>query len=120
MTASQFDLDMPVGRKDRHRRLRLCDDLHGQKARDFRYVGIRKPEIAQLGKDPIGIHVISPGDLAHRHARHTRLPADHPLLVVRPDPTLPPLSHKLSYPPRIGLCRKLRSEARGGKAAAAT
>lgn len=37
----------------------------------------------------------SPRNLAHRHPGHTRLPADHPLLVVRPDPTLPPPRHPL-------------------------
>jgi hypothetical protein len=47
----------------------------------------------QPSKDQIGVHVISPGNLAHRHTTDARLQADHPLLVVRPNPTLPPLRH---------------------------
>ena len=55
---------------------------------------LHEPGIAQPRKDQIGVHVIPPSDLTHRHARHPRLTADHPLLVVRPDPTLPSLRHQ--------------------------
>ncbi len=72
MTAGQVDLDVVLGRNHRHRRLRLHDDLHRQKARDIGTTGIRKPGIAQLGKDQIGVHVIPPGNLAHRHTGHPR------------------------------------------------
>ena len=84
MPARQFDLDVVHCGGHRHRRLHLRDDLHRQKSRDIGRVGISKPGITQPGKDQIGVHVIPPGDLAHRHTGHTRPPADHPLLFVRP------------------------------------
>lgn len=69
-------------------------DLYWQKAHDIDRIGICKPRIAQPSKDQVGIHVMALADLTHRYTGHTHVPADHPLLVVRPDL---PLRHE---PPR--------------------
>ena len=55
----------------------------------------REAWITQPREDEIGIHIVAPRDLAHRDAGNSRLRADHPLLIVRPDPPLPTLRHPL-------------------------
>lgn len=92
--ARKLDLDMSIGCRSCHWSLRLCHDLHWQEAHNIGPVGIGKPGIAEPGNDQIGVPVLSPGNLAHRHTGHPRLPADHPLPVARPDPALRPLRQK--------------------------
>jgi hypothetical protein len=90
---TRYSVTLGLGERDATARAALADRVRAIE-RDIGRVGISKPGIAQPGKDQIGVHVIPPGDLAHRHTGHTRLPADHPLLFIRPNPTLPTLRHK--------------------------
>src|SRR5690606_20439754 len=76
---------------------------------------------AQPLEDKVRVHIVAPRHLADRDAGHPRLGADHPLLVVAPDPALPALNHVVAswcplytgghYRPRSPLVRAVGPDA---------
>ena len=53
----------------------------------------REAGVPQPAEDEVGVDVVAPRDLAHRHPGQPRLHADHPLLGVRPHPALASSTH---------------------------
>ncbi len=83
-----------MGGLPRRGRPGLRDNLHRQKVRLHRRhrhsCWVRRiTGIAQPFEDQIRVHRVAPRHLGNRNTRRSRLQADRPLLVIRPEPPRP-------------------------------
>lgn len=95
MPAGKFDLD-PAHLGDRRiRDSRGCPDILHDLDRKKRRIPERtrarlslgrKAWITQPFEDQVRVDRVTPRDLSNRNARRSRLKADRPLLLVRPEP----------------------------------
>ena len=120
----ELDLDATVGGRSCRGRPGLRDNLYRQKARLFwkgrSRGGVRRiTGIAQPLEDQVRVYRVAPGNLGHGNTRRSRLEADRPLLLVRPEP-LRPTRHDITivstidgghYPPLSPRGRAVRTDA---------
>lgn len=84
-------------RRYRHRTLNRKKIERFFKCRTFLVAINRKTRITKPLVDQVGIHQIPVCNLCDRNARHPRLSADRPLLLIQPNPLLPafPARHRI-------------------------